>query len=251
MKKDNNGISPTLAEKSEWIKTKVIQPPISLLFILHSIDKDVCQTVDVAFNPLTIDYCRRAEAFKKMICEISIEAAAKQLKDPNETVSRDYKVLKKMNCKGGQPAAMPVRLGAKPADHDQPTKHVERNEDYTPQLYQEFVKQQSEYKANKPAEQKSAPAGNVVELTSKEFETIEEKPQDLEKDEEEEEQKLKRIVAPQYTITHSFGVEYADFLMSGPGKEKKIPKQLVIKIQVPRVVSLFAFLNDDKKKILI
>ena len=142
-----------------------------------------------------------------------------------------------MTCKGGKPAAMPVRLDAKPGEQDQNRQQFERNEDYTPKLYQEFVKQQSEYKSakdqNKTTEQKAPTSGRVVELASHEFETIQEKPQDLE---EEEEAKLKKIVAPKYTILHSYGVEYSDFLADGPEKGKKMPKQLVVKIEVPRVV---------------
>jgi len=197
----------------------------------------VCQTVDVAFHPLTFEHVRKSEGFKKMICEICIEGATKQLKDPEEVISKDYKILTRMTCKGGKPAAMPVRLDAKPGDHNDLDNRpkVERNEDYTPKLYQEFVKQQSEYKTtqNKGNEQKPQASGKVVELASHDFEPIKETPKDLEEDEEA---KLKKIIAPKYSILHSYGVEYSDFLADGPDKGKKVPKQLVVKIEVPRVV---------------
>ena len=196
--------------------------------------------MDVVFHPLTFEYCRKTDAFKKMICEIAVEAGTKQMKDPDETVSRDYKVLNRMKCKGEKPASMPVRLDAQYGDHEQNTRAPapERNEDYAPKLYQEFVNQQNAHKETKAKEeaQKAQTNGRVVELASQDFETIEEKP-----GEQEGEATLtkKKIKAPQYKIVHSYGVEYSDFLIDGPKKGKKRPKQLVIKIEVPRVVTRF------------
>ena len=196
----------------------------------------MCQTTDIAFNPLTFEHCRKTEAFKKMICEISIEAATKQIKDADEIVSKDYKILNRMKCKGGKPAVMPVRLENQGDQQDQKPAQpaTQRNEDYAPKLYQEFMKQQKDYKEtqqkeNQKQEQKN---GHIVELGSKEFETIQEKLGD-----QEDEDTSKRIIAPKYKIVHSYGVDYSDFLMQPPEQGKKIPKQIIVKIDVPRVVS--------------
>jgi len=213
-------------------------------------DKSVCQTVDIAFNPLTFEHCRKAEAFKNMICEISVEAASKQIRDPDEIISKDYKILNKMKCKGGKPAAMPVRLNAKPGEHDQKQDTTQqRNPDQMPKLYQDFVQQQKEYKDQQIKEtiKKAETASRVVELASHDFEPIQEKPQAVEEDE-----KVSRIMAPKYNIVHSYGVEYSDFLMSGPEEGKKRrPKQLVIKIEVPRVQKMKDLDLDINDKHLI
>jgi len=185
-----------------------------------------------------------------MICEISVEAASKQIRDPDEIISKDYKILNKMKCKGGKPAAMPVRLGAKPGDQPQPQPEpMARNQDQMPKLYQDFVQQQKEYKEQQLKEtiKKAEKANKVVELASHDFETIQEKPAVVEEDE-----KVTRIMAPKYNIVHSYGVEYADFLMHGPDeKKKKRPKQLVIKIEVPRVQKMKDLDLDINDKHLI
>ena len=183
-----------------------------------------------------------------MICEISVEAASKQIRDPDEIISKDYKILSKMKCKGGKPAAMPVRLGAKPGEQEQPRPEMARNEDQMPKLYQDFVQQQKEYKDQKLNDTiKKAEANKVVELASHDFETIQEKPALVEEDE-----KVTRIMAPKYNIVHSYGVEYADFLMHGPDeKKKKRPKQIVIKIEVPRVQKMKDLDLDINEKHLI
>lgn len=203
--------------------------------LIFMIDKAVCQTVDIAFNPLTFEFCRKTEAFKKMICDISVEAATKQVKDPDETISNDYKILNRMKCKGGTPAQMPVRLDKDYGDHDKAQENMQRNEDYTPKLYQEFQKQQKDHQVEQAATKaKSAVrSGGVVELARTDFETIPEKPKQV-----EEEEDVKKIIAPKFTITHSYGVEYADYLDDGPNKGKRKPLILVVKIQVPRVVRL-------------
>ena len=152
-----------------------------------------------------------------------------------------------MKCKGGKPAAMPVRLNAKPGEQEQrPPGQPLRNEDQMPKLYQDFVQQQKEYKEQQINDtiKKSEKASKVVELASHDFEPIQEKPQAVEEDE-----KVSRIMAPKYNIVYSYGVEYSDFLMHGPDeKKKKTPKQLVIKIQVPRVVNNSVALQSLLKK---
>lgn len=44
-----------------------------------------------------------------MIINIAIETAQRQLGERKETLSKDYIVMEKLKCKGGQPAILPIR----------------------------------------------------------------------------------------------------------------------------------------------
>ena len=42
----------------------------------------------------------------------------------NEDISQDYKILKKVKCKGGKPAIMTIRVFGKPGDQNKQPDHV-------------------------------------------------------------------------------------------------------------------------------
>ena len=44
-----------------------------------------------------------------MICKIALDAVERQAAKKDEIVSKDFKVLKKMKCKGGTPATLTIR----------------------------------------------------------------------------------------------------------------------------------------------
>lgn len=47
----------------------------------------MCNVVDVIFNPLVFEFSLKQENFKKMVCDISIQAATQRLKEADETIS--------------------------------------------------------------------------------------------------------------------------------------------------------------------
>lgn len=44
-----------------------------------------------------------------MVCDTAIEGVDKQVKERDEKVSKDYKVMNNLKCKGGTPATLTVR----------------------------------------------------------------------------------------------------------------------------------------------
>jgi len=63
------------------------------------------------------------------------------MKEADDTISQDYKILKNTKCYGGKPAVIPIRIDQefKPNDGKQPQRGPDvervRNEDAAPKLY--------------------------------------------------------------------------------------------------------------------
>lgn len=67
----------------------------------------------------------------------------------NEDISKDYKILQKVRCKGSKPALLTIRVSDK--DHEK-LKEVEKRqagEGQLPKLYSDIMSQQEEYKKQK------------------------------------------------------------------------------------------------------
>lgn len=161
--------------------------------------KNVCTTIDVAFHPHAFELLLRNRAFEKLLCSTAIESAEKQLLERNEVVSRDYKILKKINCKGGEPATMTIRGSRLKEDpqkkQDDYIDNRQKEGDYAPKLFKEFIKNKKENKdkINEEKEEMENEAENVEKGL-----TIDE----LERQGEE------TIDCPKYEVFYSYESEY-------------------------------------------
>ena len=65
------------------------------------------------------------EAFRKFVCDSAIDGVNKVLAENNERVSNDYKVMKKLRCKGGDPGLITIKVetGNPILDSQDLTKH--------------------------------------------------------------------------------------------------------------------------------
>ena len=45
-----------------------------------------------------------------MLCNIAIDSSTKQLGGREENISRDFKIMKNLVCKGETPSLMPIRI---------------------------------------------------------------------------------------------------------------------------------------------
>lgn len=165
--------------------------------------KAVCTTIDVAFHPHTFELLNRIPQFEKILCSTAIDSVEKQLKERNEIASRDYKILRKIKCKGGDPATMTIRGERlkdpeKQFDFDK-NENRQQKEDYAPKLFQEFNQKQRELKEKKiEEEEKKKQEANKKELESE----IEVKIEDLETKQEDQ------IECPKYKIFYSYATDY-------------------------------------------
>jgi len=70
------------------------------------------------------------------------------LGERNEAISKDFKILKKNNCKGGAPALLTIRIRGKPGEAPPVISEMEQRqggEGQTPKLYTELMEQKDEY----------------------------------------------------------------------------------------------------------
>eukprot|EP00330_Aristerostoma_sp_ATCC50986_P011355 CAMPEP_0114581246 /NCGR_PEP_ID=MMETSP0125-20121206/5386_1 /TAXON_ID=485358 ORGANISM="Aristerostoma sp., Strain ATCC 50986" /NCGR_SAMPLE_ID=MMETSP0125 /ASSEMBLY_ACC=CAM_ASM_000245 /LENGTH=130 /DNA_ID=CAMNT_0001773325 /DNA_START=380 /DNA_END=772 /DNA_ORIENTATION=+ len=97
--------------------------------------------------------------------------------------------------------------------------------------------------------QEKAKNSRIQELASHEFETIKEG------EEEEVEEKQPKgpssISRPKYEIVHSFGVDLGNFICNGPVDDNRRPKEITIKIHIPRVEKMKEVDLDVNEKTLV
>ena len=209
------------------------------------LEKNVCNTVDVVFNPFALEMCGKSEQFTKLICDTAIDGASKQLTDQNDVVSRDYKILKRMKCKGEKPSLLPMRTsniagekGEKAQSNENiPSEKNERQEDQVPKLFQQFQQQQKAYLENKKQEaedekkRRIAASSRIQELASYDFDEVEE---EKNKKKEERPNGVSKIAAPKYSLVYSYDVELGEF-MNGREKKQQRPKALNLQVELPGV----------------
>ena len=63
---------------------------------------------DVVFNEDITQYLVHPE-FQKFVADTAIDGVNQVLQQQKEKVSTDYKIMKNLKCKGGEPALMTVR----------------------------------------------------------------------------------------------------------------------------------------------
>lgn len=66
-------------------------------------DGNVCTTFEALFNPETIAKCNQYPQFQEMCVNVALETIQKHHKNSGDTVSKDWKLLKNLKCKGEKP----------------------------------------------------------------------------------------------------------------------------------------------------
>jgi len=66
-------------------------------------DGNVCTTFEALFNPETIEKCMKYSQFQEMCVNVALETIQKHHKTSGDSVSKDWKLLKNLKCKGEKP----------------------------------------------------------------------------------------------------------------------------------------------------
>lgn len=178
----------------------------------------ICTTYDVVFHPEVISMAMLYKnEFLKFVCDTAVEGVSKVLTQENEKLSKDYKVLNKLRCKGGQPASITIKVQSDNPiiDSMDPSKHETK-------LQKEIMK-------------------NNRALADKKNQEKEEF-QDNESDEEDE-QELKRvdgISEPKYKVVYTYPVDIND-CWTPPADvltDRKFPVSLRVTVQAPYIDSI-------------
>ncbi len=101
---------------------------------------------------------KNSKTIEKFLCNTAIESAEKQLIQRGEILSRDYKILKKLTCKGGKPATMTItesklKCGSEINENIPPKEERQKTKDLAPKMYQEFLQKQQILKEKKEKEE--------------------------------------------------------------------------------------------------
>lgn len=134
---------------------------------------------------------------KKFVADTALDGVGQVLAEDQEKISRDYKIMKNLSCKGGEPGLMTLKV-----DSDNPLlKNMDINKTKT-KLEKEIdqVKLEQMTKEDKEKLNKKR-----LELASQTFD----------EDEEEEmpaieEAKPTSVVAPRYKVVHSYPTDIGD-----------------------------------------
>jgi hypothetical protein len=71
-------------------------------------NKEVCSKFDVVFHDEVQQYLMHEE-FKKFVADTALDGVRRVLAETQEKISTDYKILKNLKCKGGEPSMMTVK----------------------------------------------------------------------------------------------------------------------------------------------
>lgn len=71
--------------------------------------KQFCSTYDVVFHPDVNQYLYHDD-FKKFVADTALDGLGQTLAENKEKVSRDYKIMKNLDCKGDIPGLMTIKI---------------------------------------------------------------------------------------------------------------------------------------------
>jgi dynein assembly factor 2 len=77
----------------------------------HDQDKNgnLCSTFDIVFHNDVMGFLVHDD-FKKFVCDTAIDGINRVLAEHKEKCSSDYKILKHLKCKGGEPGLLTIKV---------------------------------------------------------------------------------------------------------------------------------------------
>jgi len=186
-----------------------------------------CYTYDCAFHPDAFQIAHMLPKFQQIMCDIAVEGAGKWLLRQKETLSPDYKLMKKLRCKGGEPGSIVVSERAlnnpKPAEEAGGEKRFDLQSE-GPKLYKEMVSQQMKDRRNAGL----APIPDPP-LSPEDQEEVKSDPTDYS-------QPPASVLIPTYKLIESSGVDLGGLIETRLAP-RRLPQSLAIEIQVPYMVT--------------
>lgn len=157
---------------------------------------NLVSTYDVVFSTDIGNFLLQSSDFKKFVADTAIDGVNRVLAEHKEKCSTDYKIMKNLKCKGGEPGLLQIRVDTtnnpllKNIDVDQHETKLQK--DITSQ-----VDKEKELKAKIEREAREAKTKNNLDEIDEEDE----------EDAEKEEPMPKSVVQPKYKIVYSYPVE--------------------------------------------
>jgi dynein assembly factor 2 len=190
---------------------------------------EYCMTCDLAVSSYTYYQSTQNPQIMKMLIDTAADGLGKQFLKGYEEVKKDYKVMQRLQCKGGQPMPMSVRRELlKDSGKKLPTKKASDldTDAVTPselkQMRQDVKKKKQDAEAQEEAE---ALAREAARESAKKPPKLEAAP---------------RIRIPKHQLVHSGEINFTDFMETN--QISKMPAN-----SIPRVLKLIVELPTVKK----
>ena len=181
--------------------------------------KAMVSTYDVVFHEEVQSYLVYPE-FQKFVSDTALDGIQRVLANDQEKVSTDYKIMKNLVCKGGEPSLMTVK-----EEQDNPLLANMDIEQHKTKMEKEIA---AKKKAKMDEEEKEKENARRLKEASERFDHGE---ADEASSEEEDEQRPTGIIQPKYKIVHSFPVDMGDSW--GGFKTAKMEHEDMLKAKVP------------------
>jgi dynein assembly factor 2 len=173
---------------------------------------DVCTTFDVVFHPEVLSMSMMYKGdFLKFVCDTALDGVGKVLAQDNEKISKDYKILRNLRCKGGKPASITIKV-----ENSNPIINAMDPSKHETSLQKEIMSQSKDAKKVQDEEVKDK--------------TIDEEDEDA-----EELQRIEGISTPKHKVVYSYPVNIQD-CWEPPAdvlQDRKFPVSLRVTIQTP------------------
>ena len=126
--------------------------------------------------------------FLKFVCDTAVDGIGKVIAHEGEKVSRDYKILRNLRCKGGQPASITVKIQS-----ENPILNSMDPQKHETNLQKEVMSQSKQA------------------LDQKKLEKVnEEDKEDESEDDEDELKRVEGISTPKHKVVYSYPVDISD-----------------------------------------
>lgn len=192
--------------------------------------EELCSTFDVVFHVDVIKFLVHDD-FKKFVADTAIDGIRQVMAENKEKMSTDYKIMKNMLCKGGEPSLMTIKVstGNPLLDNinvDKTKSKLEKDIMASKEKAQMEERKEEDLKRQKEAAEKFDRGEINEEESEDEDKMIEEKPSG--------------IIQPKHKIVHSYPVDIGDswggYTTSQMDYEKmmksKMPTDITITINV-------------------
>lgn len=135
---------------------------------------NLCSTFDVVFHTDIANFLLQSSDFKKFVADTAIDGVNRVLAEHKEKCSTDYKILKHVKCKGGEPGLLQVKVEMQNkllsnVDADKHETKLQKEIHTGAQAHKDLIKQQEE-------ESKNAKAKTMEEIEEEDDDREQEEP---------------------------------------------------------------------------
>ena len=194
-------------------------------------NKKICSLYDVVFSSDVMKWLIHKD-FKKFVADTAIDGVHRVLAQDKEKISSDYKIMQNMNCKGGEPSLMTVKV-----EQNNPLLQNLDIDKTKTKLQKDIDKVKKDQIAK---EEKAKDTQKRLAEAQSKFDNGE-VGEESEQDEEDNEPKPTGIIQPKYKLVHSFPTDVGDAW--GGYQTAQMEHENTMKARIPTHLTVTLFLK--------